>query len=60
MLAGLSADVRQLLYKQVSDAKRNQSEMISTQPSDDTSASAGPGPSTIGQKSRAVEDGEGQ
>lgn len=61
MLAGLSPDVRQLLYKQVSEAKRNQAETIPTQPSTghEPSADAGPGQSTAGQRSRASEDMEG-
>ena len=56
MLAGLSPDIRQLLYKQVSEAQRNQPvATISTQPSGGDSASAGPGPSTVEMRVRDTE-----
>jgi len=65
MLAGLSPDVRQLLAKQVKDAKalpiNNVPAMISTQPVDDEemTGNAGPGPSTIRARSRSEgEEGE--
>jgi hypothetical protein len=62
MLAGLSPDVRQFLYKQVSEAKRNQADTIPTQPPSghESRADAGPGPSTAGQRSRTSEALEGQ
>jgi len=65
MLAGLSPDVRQLLAKQVKDARvlpsKDVPAMISTQPQmdEETTGNAGPGPSTIRSRSRSEgEEGE--